>query len=113
MHDSTQSINQLGFWKRFTAALIDGIILNAGLEILWRVLTNAIGKVNLPDLDTANFELILGLVYFAALDSLPTQVSVGKKVVGIKFEQLRLNSIILSKFTNGYLFRLISIVTIF
>ena len=112
MHDSTQSINQLGFWKRFTAALIDGIILNTSLEIILRIITSAIGQVNLPDFDTANFELILGLVYFAALDSLPTQVSVGKKLVEVKFE-LILNSKIISEFTNNYLFKLISIVALF
>lgn len=113
MHDTTQSINQLGFWKRFTAALIDGIILNTGLEIILRIIASAIGQVNLPEFDTTNFELILGLVYFAALDSLPTQFSVGKKVVEIKFNELKINSIILSKFTTRYLSEILSIVTLF
>lgn len=112
MHDLTQSINQLGFWKRFTAALIDGIILNTSLEIILRIIASASVQVNLPDLDTANFELILGLVYFAALDSLPTQVSVGKKLVQIKFELIPKN-IVFSESTNNYLFRLISIVALF
>ena len=53
--------------------------------------------------DTGTCEIILGLVYFAALDSLPHQVSVGKKVVKIILNNFKTNAITFNQVNTGYL----------
>jgi len=83
MYHKKQAMNHTSFWKRFAAALIDGIILNSGLEIILEIINNVVGSINLLNLNAGYFEIILGLVYFAALDSIPKQMSVGKKMFEI------------------------------
>ncbi len=111
MHDSTQIRNHIGFWRKFAVALIDGIILNTGLGIILAIITSVIGNVNLPNFDAGTCEIILGLVYFAALDSFPKQPSVGKKVVEITFNHMKANRIPFTKVTTEYLSKIISNVT--
>lgn len=101
-------MNHTCFWKRFTAALIDGIILNTGFEIILGILDGAVGKVNLLNFDLGNYEIILGLVYFAALDSLPEQLSIGKKIVEITFNNLK-NKSLFVQFTTQYINKFSSI----
>ena len=95
--ESTDIRNYISFWQKFTAALIDGIILNTGLTII----TSIVGSVNLPNFNTGTCEIILGSVYFAALDSLPHQVSIGKKVVVIIFNNLNSNKILFNLVTRN------------
>lgn len=110
MDESTHTRDYISFWQKFAAALINGIILNTGFVVILTIITSIVGSVNLPNFDTGTCEIILGLVYFAALDSLPKQVSVGKKVIEIIFNNLNSNKIL---FTREYLARLILIVTLF
>lgn len=110
MDESTHTRDYISFWQKFAAALINGIILNTGFAVILTIITSIVGSVNLPNFDTGTCEIILGLVYFAALDSLPKQVSVGKKVIEIIFNNLNSNKIL---FTREYLARLILIVTLF
>lgn len=111
MDESTQIKNYISFWQKFTAALIDGIILNTGFAVILTIITSIVGSVNLPNFDPGTCEIILGLVYFATLDSLPPQVSVGKKVVEIILNNLKANTITLNQFITRYLTRIISIFT--
>ncbi len=108
MHEKTEKMNYQSFWERFATALIDGIILNTGFGLILTIIINVVDNVNLPSFDTGTYEVIFGLVYFAALDSLPKQVSVGKKVVKIIFSDLK-NKLFLIKETKEYFARLISI----
>lgn len=108
MHETTQKITYSIFWKRFAAALIDGIILNTAFEAMLTIFTNVIDNINLASFDTGTCELILSLVYFAALDSLPKQVSVGKKLVETIFNDLKDTKLLFIKETKEYFTRLIS-----
>lgn len=59
-----------GFWKRFAAALIDGIIVTIGTLILSLI----IGKVS----------VIAGWLYFILMESSKYQATLGKMVLKIK-----------------------------
>jgi uncharacterized RDD family membrane protein YckC len=111
MHESIHRRNYLSFWKKFAAALIDGIILNTGFVVILTIITSIVGSVYFPNFDTGTCEIILGLVYFAALDSLPKQVSVGKKVIGIILNNFKANTITFIKLLLNILVRIISIFT--
>lgn len=111
MDESTHKRNYISFWKKFAAALIDGIILNTGFAVILTVITSVVGSVKLPNFDTGTCEILLGLVYFAALDSLPKQVSVGNKVVEITLNNFKTNTIAFNQVTTGYLAKMISIFT--
>ena len=113
MDESTHIRNYISFWKKFAAALIDGIILNTDFAVILTLITSIVGSVNLPNFNTGTCEIILGLVYFAALDSLPKQVSVGKKVIEIIFNNLNSNKILFNLFTRKDLAKIILIVTLF
>lgn len=85
MNYTIQTMSYAGFWRKFAAALIDGIILNVGLGIILGILARAVGNATLPNIS----EVLLGWVYFAALESLPKQRSVGKTVVEITLTSLK------------------------
>jgi len=59
-----------GFWLRFAATLIDGLIL---------LIPSLILAFLLPF-----FEIILNWLYYACLESSKSQATLGKRIVGIK-----------------------------
>jgi uncharacterized RDD family membrane protein YckC len=63
-----------GFWRRFAAALIDGIIVGTVISILSVVLHSA-GYV---------LGLLLGLAYFTYLEGGPRGQTLGKSAMGIR-----------------------------
>lgn len=81
MSDRPTVVNQLSFKRKFVAALIDGIILNTGLGVILAVISNIASDIALLNANTGNFDLVLSLVYFATLDSIPKQLRVGRKLV--------------------------------
>lgn len=93
MNDTTQTRSYAGFWIKFAAALIDGIVLNIGLGIILGILASLFAKATWLNIS----EILLGWVYFAALDSLPKQGSVGKTVVEIILTSLKDNKISFGK----------------
>lgn len=74
-------VNQLSFKRKFVAALIDGIILNTGLGVISAIISNIASDIALLSTNLGNFDLVLSLVYFATLDSIPKQLRVGRKLV--------------------------------
>jgi uncharacterized RDD family membrane protein YckC len=70
-------VQAAGFWARFAAALIDGLILGVPLNIL---------VVAVPDA-SAPFQLIgliAGVAYYAVLEGGATGQTVGKKALSIR-----------------------------
>ena len=64
-----------GFFQRFAALLIDGILLGIVTGILWALLgrTAAYG-----------INLLIGLVYFAYFEGSPAGQTIGKRALGIR-----------------------------
>lgn len=81
MSDRPTIANQLSFKRKFVAALIDGVILNTGLGVIIAVISNIASDIALLNANIGNFDLVLSLVYFATLDSIPKQLRLGRKLV--------------------------------
>ncbi len=78
------SVNQLSFRRKFVAALIDGIILNTGLGVILACTSNIASDIALLNAYVSNVNLVLSLVFFAALDSIPKQLRIGRRLVETK-----------------------------
>ena len=93
-----------GFWKRFIAAFIDGIILQiSGLVILLiDYVLGATGVINIL------LNLILGWLYFALMESSRQQATLGKQALGIIVTDLNGNRISFGKATTRYFGKFIS-----
>jgi uncharacterized RDD family membrane protein YckC len=66
-----------GFWIRFAAALLDGILLGIAVGFVGAILGMEQGGINL-------LNLVVGVVYFGLLEGGPTGQTLGKKVCGIR-----------------------------
>ncbi len=89
-----------GFWRRFLALFIDGIIL--GL-ISW-VLTAMV----LPQSIAQWVSALIGWLYFALLESSSSQATLGKTALGMKVTDLSGNRISFGRATGRYFGKIIS-----
>jgi uncharacterized RDD family membrane protein YckC len=78
VHDSSRSGAasgpRAGFWRRFGAALLDGIIIGIPLTVLYVALKGAGYALG----------LLLGIVYFVYFEGGPTGQTLGKQALGIR-----------------------------
>ena len=108
------TVTYAGFWKRFAAAAIDGIIMTIGGGAIVFVL-----GVFLPDDPDAvqrmgsSLGLILNWIYFTVMESSPTQATLGKMALGIKVVDLESNRISFAKATGRYFGKAISFFILF
>jgi uncharacterized RDD family membrane protein YckC len=66
-----------GFWIRFAASLLDGILIGVGTGIVGAMLGADDAGVNL-------LNLIVGVAYFGMLEGGPTGQTLGKRVCNIR-----------------------------
>jgi len=104
-----------GFWKRFVAWILDTFILLIASFPLVIVTTLWLSSMGAEEQDDTLFTIvgfILGtivrLLYFALMESSPTQATLGKMAVGIKVTDLQGNPIILSRAITRNLAKLLS-----
>jgi uncharacterized RDD family membrane protein YckC len=64
-----------GFWERFFAALIDGIIL---------VIPNYLLQAIFGELEGSVIFIVVGWLYYASMESGANQATFGKKAMGLK-----------------------------
>ena len=81
MAGSTVSADYAGFWKRFAAALVDGVIISVIDSILFRLLGGAGSGIG----------LLVFLGYFTYFESSERQATPGKMLLGIKVIDLEGN----------------------
>lgn len=101
-----------GFWKRFVAAFLDGIIL----YILGALIGFVFGLLYATALRTAEgleaISLILGFViswlYYALMESSSQQATLGKQAMGIIVTDLNNNRISFARATGRYFAKIIS-----
>jgi|SRR5215831_3253437 len=107
-------MNYAGFWKRFAASFIDGIIMGIGggiIGFVFGILMVAGGTTNDPEVlrGMGNvLGVILGWLYFAVMESSPTQGTLGKMALGIKVTDLGSNRISFGRATGRYFGKIIS-----
>lgn len=84
-----------GFWIRFAAAFIDGIILGVIRAPLQAITGgNQTGSTSSSLTGTATLlSLLIGVVYYALMESSSWQATVGKKALGLKVTDLNGNRI--------------------
>lgn len=102
-----------GFWKRVAAAIIDTIITIIGGFVIGFVFGMILAAGWVGDLDVLEFMAnILGIVlvwiYFAVMESSPTQGTLGKMALGIKVTDIEGNKIGFGKATGRHFGKIIS-----
>ena len=90
--------NYAGFWKRVAASIIDGIITMIGgfaIGFVFCLVLVAGGTDDPAVLEGMGsiLGIILGWVYFAVMESSPTQGTLGKMALGIKVTDIEGNKI--------------------
>jgi uncharacterized RDD family membrane protein YckC len=96
---SPAEVQYAGFWKRFAASLIDGLIMGA-LQTVVQVILTIVGVINVSDRQAGpgaeEFEryisavlilsgvmFVVQIFYFAIMESSSRQATLGKMVLGI------------------------------
>jgi predicted Zn finger-like uncharacterized protein len=106
-----------GFWKRFAASIIDGLILMfcgfiiggfIGLVYGFTTGTSA-GAGALGNIGG----LLLGWLYYAIMESSSTQSTLGKMALGIKVTDLSGNTISFGRATGRYFGKIVSAIIFF
>ncbi len=103
-----------GFWKRFAAVLLDGIILVVAWGIGGVIVVFAAGKFS-DDIGTLLdvIRIVLGWLYFSLMESSSNQATIGKMALGIKVTDTLGNRISFARATGRYFAKMISGVTLF
>lgn len=93
-----------GFWRRFGAAIIDGILL---------VVVNTLIAL-LLDRNTASLiSAVIGWVYYAGMESSSRQATIGKSLLGIYVTDIAGNRISFLRATGRYFAKILSAITLF
>ncbi|MCB0819025.1 MAG: RDD family protein [Bacteroidetes bacterium] len=90
-----------GFWIRFLAALIDGILLSVVNGILMFILGQQSVLYNI-------ISILIGWFYYAYMESSTEQATLGKKALGLKVTGLNGERISFANATGRYFSKIIS-----
>jgi uncharacterized RDD family membrane protein YckC len=81
-------VEYAGFWRRFVAAVVDGIILGIAGTIIG-LLIGSEGPGS-PGSNTAGFiGFILGIAYYVLMESSTRQATLGKMAMGLKVTDMQ------------------------
>lgn len=103
-----------GFWKRFAASFIDGIITTIGYAVIGFVfgILTVVGGTDDPDV-LHGLGIIHGFflqwLYYSVMESSPTQGTLGKMALGIKVTDLDGNKVSFGRATGRYFGKIISV----
>jgi uncharacterized RDD family membrane protein YckC len=101
-----------GFWKRFVAAFIDGIILYIIAALIGLIfgLLYATALKTTEGVEAISFILgtVTGWLYYALMESSCQQATLGKQAMGIIVTELNNNRISFARATGRYFAKIIS-----
>jgi uncharacterized RDD family membrane protein YckC len=106
-----------GFWKRFAAVLIDGVLLGVAGFVVGLVLVAGMLAGGAGDLEEAAagagaisnlVGLLIGWFYYAFMESSPSQATLGKMALGIRVTDASGMRIGFGKATGRYFAKFIS-----
>lgn len=113
-----ENSSEAGFWWRFLAAFIDGLILMIPLMII--AVTGYIVLVGLLGMDKTLVEwilkipgIVIGWLYFALSESSPWQATLGKKFLGLSVSDLNQEPISFARASGRYFGKYLSNLTLF
>ena len=114
-HQHTGGIAYAGFWKRFAAAFIDGLVLSVG-SVLVGFLWGFAGAIEDPaevEGMAAVLGVLLGWVYFAVMESSPTQGTLGKMALGMRVTDLNGHRVGFGRATGRYFAKIVSAIILY
>jgi uncharacterized RDD family membrane protein YckC len=88
-----------GFWERFGAAFIDGLILIIPNYLLIYIAGDGLGNV---------LSLVMSWLYYAYMESGTTQATIGKKALGLKVTTTEGQPISFAQATGRYFGKILS-----
>ncbi|HHW31277.1 MAG TPA: zinc-ribbon domain-containing protein [Clostridiaceae bacterium] len=95
-----------GFWKRFAASLIDGIILGLADALIGFVFGKSSGRIDYI------ISTIIGWLYFSLMESSEKQATLGKMALGIYVTDNYGNRITFGRATGRYFGKIVSALTL-
>ncbi|WP_406656034.1 RDD family protein [Methanolobus sp. ZRKC2] len=109
----TGALPCVGFWRRFGALFIDGIILGIVSRIVLLVISPVImyffyDSFYLLFASFSLLHLVIGITYFAGLESSSYQATFGKQFLSVKVTDLEGNRISFGKATARYFLKTIT-----
>jgi uncharacterized RDD family membrane protein YckC/ribosomal protein L40E len=109
---STTVISQemyAGFWRRFGAVIIDGVLLWVAEMIIFRSIAFRMFVFTAGAMVKTYFwSILIGWLYFALMESSNKQATLGKMLIGIKVTDLDGNRITFGKATARHFSKIIS-----
>lgn len=106
-----------GFWKRFSAAIIDGVLLMAVSVVIGAVMGLIYGATTVTSEGISILGnlvgALVGWLYYATMESSVKQGTLGKLVLRIKVTDLSGNQISFAKATGRHFGKLISTIFLF
>ncbi len=101
-----------GFWRRFAAIIIDGLVVGIPLDIILAPIGGGITESS-QNAGHGLIRLVVFWLYFALLESSSYQATVGKMALGIKVTDLEGNRISFGRATGRYFAKIISTIICF
>lgn len=116
MNGGTAPINIVayaGFWRRFVAYIIDGLIIYAiqfGIGLILGFMVAALNKDKGVALDVVSYSVsfVISWMYWALSESSPKQATPGKMALGIKVTGTNGNRISFARATGRLLAKILS-----
>lgn len=106
------SVQYAGFWKRFGAVLIDGIILYIVERIIIFVLiffsSAILRRTQGVEVFSSVLIIVISWLYYAFQESSPKQATLGKQALGIIVTDLNGNQISFGRATGRYFSKILS-----
>jgi uncharacterized RDD family membrane protein YckC len=102
-----RTLNYAGFWIRFGAYIIDAIVMSFVQVILAYVFYGGYSFME-PNYSLTLISLVVGVLYFAVMESSSKQATLGKMAVGIKVGNEKGESISFGNALGRYLGKILS-----
>ena len=122
VHEIWQKPKELeyaGFWKRFFASIIDGLLISIAEAIVGFFLANTIpqlvrgslwGFIPMP---SGYVSFLMSWIYFALMESSRYQATIGKMAIGIKVVDMNGNRISFFRASNRFFAKTLSVILLF
>jgi uncharacterized RDD family membrane protein YckC len=101
-----------GFWRRLAASVIDGSIITV-VSLLLGLLCTVVLSAQASQVILPIVSILIGIAYFAGLESSAKQATIGKMLVGVTVTDLQGNRISFLRALGRYLGKIVSAAIIF
>lgn len=99
-----ETIIYAGFWERFLAALIDGLIL---------IIPNYLLQYVIGDVSGSLLSILVNWIYYASMESGNSQATFGKKAMGLKVQSVTGEPLNFGQATGRFFGRYLSMIILF